>query len=174
VKTRTAGRLTSFALLSAIVLALLGGCGTVDISDKRAYDKYYADSRAEQAAATSTKFVFYVPYRQFDITRRETGDTTPVLDALKTVFGGTISFEESTSAPYLLDVKSVRISKNEGITARSRIVANLTAKGKTRELTAEYDMEEWSLGMQHVYTMYRATALDLAKQVKNWVDPQVR
>src|SRR5208283_3303601 len=134
-KMRTTGWIIFLSLLAVMVSAFLAGCSTVDISDRRAYDKYYADSVAEQTAGTSPKFVFYVPYRQFTITQSETGDTTPILDALKTVFGETISFEQSTSAPYIVNVKSVEESKKEGFTAKSSIVADLVAKGKTQELT---------------------------------------
>ncbi len=170
---KTTGRVPGLVLLAIMSLALLGGCSTIDISDISAYDKYYTDSTAERTRGISPKFVFYVPYRQFKISQFATGDTTPILDALKTVFGEAISFEKSNSTSYVVDVKSVEEWKDDGFTAKSRIVADFTAKGKIEELTVEYNMEDRGLSLENVYKLYRAAALDLANQIKNRMGPQL-
>ena len=171
---KTTGSLPCLAFIAILASASAVGCSSVDISDRQTYDKYYAESNAARSASRSSKIVFYVPYRKFDITHSATGDTTPVLDALKTVFGDAVSFEESVTAPYIVDVKSVTETKEEGFTARTRVVADFIDRGRVREITGEYDVREPGLGIQHVYTLYRAAAVDLARQIKSWMAPELQ
>ncbi len=170
---RTIIRFLDLGLLAVMMMAMLYGCGTVDISDIGAYDRYYTDSVSKLTASPSPKFVFYVPYEKFEISRGATGDTTPVLNALKAVYGENIAFDKLSSAPYVVSVKSVEEWKENLLTDKARIIADFTSGGETKELVAEYTRTgDWSFGVDHVYELYRVVALDLAKQIKNRTDMQ--
>lgn len=172
-KVRTISRFLNLRLLAVMVVAMLCGCGTVDISDKGSYDKYYTASASKLTAAPSPKFVFYVPYEQFKISSGATADTTPVLKALKDIYGENIAFEKSSSAPYVVSVKSVEEWKEAGFTAKARIIADFTSEGETKELVANYSRTgDWGLDVDHVYELYRAVAFELAHQIKNRTDAQ--
>ena len=172
-KMRTISGFLKLGLPAVMVVAMLCGCGTVDISDEGAYDKYYAVSVSKLTAAPSPKFVFYVPYKKFKISSYAIADTTPVLKALKDVYGKNIAFEKSSSAPCVVSVKSVEEWKEGGFKAEARIIADFTSEGETKELVANYSrMGEWSLDVDHVYELYRAVAFELAQQIKNRTDAQ--
>ena len=94
---------TMLLALSAITALVLTGCCC---SDRAKYDHFYAESPAQ------AKYTFDVPYKEFSraLFGWITCDTTPMVEALKAVYGNDIRFEHTPTA-FVVDVKEIEQTK---------------------------------------------------------------
>ncbi|MBF0507104.1 MAG: hypothetical protein HQL09_09735 [Nitrospirae bacterium] len=154
-------------MVTVVVLAGTGilGCAT-DISNRAAYDKFYADSAVRTVPA---KYVFDVPYTKIKFGQKKC-DSSYAVAALEDVYGVDIAFGHTPEA-YSVKVKDLVMAEFAvfGHHTADGMVADVTINGKTTEMIGVYYYNApWSLSYPEavVKAICSGTALDLAHQIK--------